>query len=136
MTERIRFYFDVLSPYSYLCHQFLKRYVPEWSKSHLITLEYYPVLIAGIMKSSGNIPPGSNQFKREYLLKDMKRTCEIHGITMNTRVLDTLFPIKTLEVQRILTAAKNDFQLANPSVYHRLIDCIWVPMIVPFVNSI
>lgn len=75
----VHFYFDLLSPYSYLAWQLLKRKIHgDWSK--LCRLQLHPVHLPTIMRQSGNIPPGRCPNKALWLRADLPRFCRLHGI--------------------------------------------------------
>lgn len=74
----IDFYFDFLSPYSYLAYTILKRLLAEeWSD---VKLHMYPFSLPKVIGRSGNIPPGSIPNKALYLQKDLIRTSRIYSI--------------------------------------------------------
>jgi glutathione S-transferase kappa 1 len=55
----IRFFYDIVSPYSYLAFEVLHRYQSLWNLN--IVLE--PIFLAGIMQGSGNAPLHPTQRK-------------------------------------------------------------------------
>ena len=59
MTKTIDFYFDVISPYTYLAHQkIIKKY-----KDKNINFNYKPILLGGLHKLAEITPPAFNKFK-------------------------------------------------------------------------
>ena len=69
MTRSIDFYFDFISPYSYLAYQKIK-YLNNKRK---ININYKPILLGGLHKLGGITPPAFNKHK----LKNMKNDCEL-----------------------------------------------------------
>ena len=69
MTKSIDFYFDFISPYSYLAYQKI-RYLNNNEK---ININYKPILLGGLHKLGGITPPAFNKHK----LKNMKNDCEL-----------------------------------------------------------
>lgn len=65
----IDFYFDFISPYSYLA---FKRMSQEKALS-TADIRWVPVNLPKLIKDSGNTPPASCRPKAMYLLKDLKR---------------------------------------------------------------
>ena len=61
--KRIRYYYDIVSPFSFLGFEILSRYESIWK----VEIEYVPFLLGAIMKESGNVPPATNPFKARYL---------------------------------------------------------------------
>ncbi|MDQ6998569.1 MAG: DsbA family protein [Mariprofundus sp.] len=65
----IDFYFDFISPYSYLAATQIKSFEIQ----HGITFHWLPVNLPRLMKESGNISPVSVKKKALYSLRDLKR---------------------------------------------------------------
>src|SRR5210317_517329 len=70
MTKTIDFYFDIISPYSYLAHKKIKKNY----KDKKINFNYKPILLGGLHKLAEITAPAFNKFKmnnmRGYLLVD------------------------------------------------------------------
>ena len=73
MTE-IEFYFDFLSPYSYLAYRLAR---VHFKKFNLILK---PISLPHIINLSGNVPPASLKVRGKFLLKDLKRSAEFYGL--------------------------------------------------------
>jgi len=67
--NRVDFYFDFISPYSYLAATQLERFAEE----NRIQFEWIPVNLPKLIKLSDNKPPGMIKNKAIYLLRDLKR---------------------------------------------------------------
>jgi len=65
----IDFYFDFISPYSYLAATRLDAF----SRQYGIEFEWIPVNLPKLIKHSGNTPPASIKNKALYSLRDLKR---------------------------------------------------------------
>lgn len=76
MTKKIEFYFDFLSPYSYLAW--------TWVRSQPYEFEYYPVSMATIIASYDTKGPAQIEPKRNYLFKDLLRATKMHNIPFTT----------------------------------------------------
>ncbi|XP_006210115.1 glutathione S-transferase kappa 1 [Vicugna pacos] len=68
LPRTLDFFYDVLSPYSWLAFEVLCRYKNIWN----VSLQLRPTLIAGIMKDSGNQPPAMLPRKATYLKNDIR----------------------------------------------------------------
>lgn len=78
MTEtEIDFYFDFLSPYSYLAYTIVRRHLLNDEK---IKFNLKPVSLPHIIFKSGNLPPGNLKVRAEYLKNDLKRSSEFYGL--------------------------------------------------------
>ena len=69
MTKSIDFYFDFISPYSFLAHKKLKLF----NANDKINIIYKPILLGGLHKLGGIIAPAFNRHK----MKNMKNDCEL-----------------------------------------------------------
>ncbi|KND04374.1 uncharacterized protein SPPG_00103 [Spizellomyces punctatus DAOM BR117] len=96
----IKFYYDVVSPYSYIAFHLLRRYRPTWN----FDLVLVPMFLGFTLKNVGTPPPAFNPVKVEYMRKDIGRIKTIHNIEMN--VFPNPFPANTLKAMRLLHAIK------------------------------
>ena len=93
MTNVIDFYFDFISPYSYLAHKKLK-YLNQNNK---LNINYKPILLGGLHKLGGITAPAFNERK----MKNMKNDCEL--IAKKNKIefkWNTKFPINSLYLMR------------------------------------
>ena len=58
MAVRIAFYYDCLSPFSYLAFSVLRRYRAVWN----LDLVLRPIILGGVMASTGNLPPAARHW--------------------------------------------------------------------------
>jgi 2-hydroxychromene-2-carboxylate isomerase len=86
----IDFYFDFLSPYSYLA----------WvnTRDRDLNFNYYPVSVPNIVASFETKGPGQIKPKRDYLMKDLFRYTEINNIPF---VLPPTLPFNSLYALRL-----------------------------------
>ena len=93
MTKSINFYFDFISPYSYLAYQKIK-YLNNKRK---ININYKPILLGGLDKLGGITPPAFNKHK----LKNMKNDCELVAKKNKIKFKWNIkFPISSLYLMR------------------------------------
>ena len=69
MTRTVNFYFDFISPYSYLAYKKLN----FLNKENNIRIIYKPILLGGLHKLGGITAPAFNKRK----MKNMKNDCEL-----------------------------------------------------------
>lgn len=67
--KQVDFYFDFISPYSYLAATQIDRF----SKEYHAHFDWIPVNLPKLIKLSGNKPPGAIRNKALYSLRDLKR---------------------------------------------------------------
>ena len=93
MSNHIDFYFDVISPYSYIAHKKIQK-IKENQKTIFI---YKPILLGGLHNLAGINAPAFNKFK----MKNMQSDCELVSkkndisFTWNSK-----FPINSLSIMR------------------------------------
>ena len=93
MTSVIDFYFDFISPYSYLALKKLK----FLNKDNRLNINYKPILLGGLHKLGGITAPAFNERK----MKNMKNDCEL--IAEKNKIefkWNTKFPINSLYLMR------------------------------------
>ena len=103
MTKSIDFYFDFISPYSYLAYKKLK----PLNQNNEININYKPILLGGLHKLGGITAPAFNKRK----MKNMKNDCELVAIKNNINFKwNTKFPIDSLYLMRGYLVIENQLQ--------------------------
>ena len=93
MTKCLNFYFDFISPYSFLAYKRLD----VLNKENKINIEYKPMLLGGLHNLGGITPPAFNERK----LKNMKNDCELIASKNNIDFKWNIkFPINSLYLMR------------------------------------
>ena len=93
MTKCIDFYFDFISPYSYLAFKKIK----SLQNKDQINFNYKPILLGGLHNLSGVIAPAFNERK----MKNMKSDCELIAKKNNIDFKwNNNFPINSLYLMR------------------------------------
>ena len=93
MTKSIDFYFDFISPYSFLAYKRIKII----NKKDKLKINYKPILLGGLHKLGGITAPAFNLRK----MKNMKNDCEL--VALKNKIdfkWNTKFPINTLYLMR------------------------------------
>ena len=93
MTKSIDFYFDFISPYSFLAYKKIKII----DKKEKLKINYKPILLGGLHKLGGITAPAFNLRK----MKNMKNDCEL--VALKNKIgfkWNTKFPINTLYLMR------------------------------------
>ena len=103
MSKVIDFYFDFISPYSYIAHQKIK----SINKSNEIKFNYKPILLGGLHKLGNITAPAFNERK----MKNMKNDCELIAMKNNIEFKwNTKFPINSLYLMRGYLIIKDDLK--------------------------
>ena len=93
MTRSIEFYFDFISPYSFLAYKKLK----SLNKNNEININYKPILLGGLHKLGNITAPAFNERK----MKNMKNDCELVAIKNNIEFRwNDKFPLNSLNLMR------------------------------------
>lgn len=71
----IQFYFDLVSPWSFVAYQVLRKYSQTWS----VPVEWCPVSLSYVMKYSGNKPPVTVANKGKYMMQEIARTRKMYN---------------------------------------------------------
>ena len=93
MNKAIEFYFDFVSPYSYLAH---KR-IHKIEKEKNIKFDYKPILLGGLHNLVGITAPAFINQKAKYLIRDCKMVAKKFNIKF---IFNPLFPINSLNLMR------------------------------------
>ena len=93
MTKSIDFYFDIISPYSYIAHKKIKN-IDENKK---ILFNYKPILLGGLHKLANIKAPAFNKFK----MNNMRKDCDLVSQKNNIQFeWNEKFPINSLYIMR------------------------------------
>jgi len=116
MIKTFDFYFDFGSPYTFLAHKQIR--VIE--KNYSIKIKYMPVLLGGLLKSTGLKANMDIPIKGKYMVRDSKLCAEKHKIEFK---FNNYFPITTLNLMRcVLVAKKKGFE---QNFINTIFDAIW-----------
>jgi glutathione S-transferase kappa 1 len=98
---QLELFYDVVSPYSYLAFEVLLRYRPRWK----LELVWRPALLAGVMKSVGNVPPATLPARAPNLARDLQRKARYYDVPMG---FPEDFPGNTLNAMRLTTLVQRE----------------------------
>lgn len=93
MSKQVEFFFDIVSPASYLAWTQLPGLVAETGAR----IVWRPMLLGGLFKLTGNSPPLAVPAKGRYTLRDFSRYAERYGVPFR---INPNFPINTVTVMR------------------------------------
>ncbi len=103
MTKSIDFYFDFISPYSYLGYKKLNLL----NQNNQINVNYKPILLGGLHNLGGITAPAFNERK----MKNMKNDCELIAKKNDIEFKwNTKFPINSLYLMRGYLIIKDDLK--------------------------
>lgn len=110
----VEFYFDFLSPYSYLAFKAIKLEPLD------APIELKPVVLPLIVKNFQLQGPAEIPVKRRYLLKDCLRKAKNLGIDFNP---PRRLPFNSLELLRLVAASEKEMAW---DLCDKIFDAIWV----------
>ena len=93
MSSHIDFYFDIISPYSYIAHKKIQKI----KKHQKVIFNYKPILLGGLHNLAGISAPAFNKYK----MKNMQSDCELVSKKNNISFIwSSKFPINSLSIMR------------------------------------
>ena len=101
MINSFDFYFDFISPYSFLAHKEIK--IIERRES--IKIRYKPILLGGLHNLHGIKAPAFIPAKAKHMVRDCKLIAEKKKIKFK---FNSYFPIKSLNLMRGVMVAEED----------------------------
>jgi len=100
MSSHIDFYFDIISPYSYIAHKKIQK-IKEDQK---VIFNYKPILLGGLHNLARINAPAFNKYK----MKNMQSDCELVSKKNNISFKWNLkFPINSLPIMRGYLSVEN-----------------------------
>ena len=93
MIKPFEFYFDFVSPYSFIAHQEIKKI----EKSDSVKIKYKPILLGGLHNLHSIKAPAFTPAKAKFMIRDCKLIAEKNKIKFK---FNSYFPIKTLSLMR------------------------------------
>lgn len=91
--HRVEFFWDAVSPYTYLAHELVLRMQDTWDAEVI----WRPFFLGAVMKDTGNRPPAQVPAKGKYLLKDLQDHMRLYGLPFQ---FPWEFPALTLTAMR------------------------------------
>ena len=116
MIKPFDFYFDFVSPYSFLAHKEIRK-IESKAK---IKVRYLPILLGGLHNLHGIKAPAFIPAKARHMIRDCKLIAEKNNTKFK---FNSYFPIKSLNLMRgVLVAEEDNFK----SYYiDSIFDTIW-----------
>ena len=101
MIKPLEFYFDFISPYSFLAHKQIKKIEDKEG----IKIIYKPVLLGGLHNLHGIKAPAFIPAKAKHMVRDCKLIAEKNNIRFK---FNSYFPIRSLNLMRGVLVAEED----------------------------
>jgi len=101
MIKPFDFYFDFVSPYSFLAHKEIRK-IEDRIK---IKITYKPMLLGGLHNLHGIKAPAFIPAKAKHMVRDCKLIAELNSVKFK---FNTYFPIKSLNLMRGVLVAEED----------------------------
>ena len=106
MIKPFDFYFDFVSPYSFLAHKEINKI----EKKNSIKIKYKPILLGGLHNLHGIKAPAFIPAKAKHMIRDCKLIAEKNRIKFK---FNSYFPIKSLNLMRGVFVAEEDNYKSN-----------------------
>ena len=116
MIKPFDFYFDFVSPYSFLAHKEIRKI----ESSERIKIRYQPILLGGLHNLHGIKAPAFIPAKAKHMIRDCKLIAERNNTKFK---FNSYFPIRSLNLMRGVFVAEED----NFKSYYidSIFDAIW-----------
>jgi len=101
MIKPFDFYFDFVSPYSFLAH----KEIIKIENKVKIKIKYKPILLGGLHNLHGIKAPAFIPAKAKHMVRDCKLIAERNSVKFK---FNTYFPIKSLNLMRGVLVAEED----------------------------
>ena len=101
MIKPFDFYFDFISPYSFLAHKEIRKIETKAG----IKINYKPVLLGGLHNLHGIKAPAFIPAKAKHMIRDCKLIAERNSVKFK---FNSYFPIKSLNLMRGVLVAEED----------------------------
>ncbi|MBD1172942.1 2-hydroxychromene-2-carboxylate isomerase [Pelagibacterales bacterium SAG-MED05] len=101
MIKPFDFYFDFVSPYSFLAHKEINKI----EKKNSIKIRYKPILLGGLHNLHGIKAPAFIPAKAKHMIRDCKLIAEKNKIKFK---FNSYFPIRSLNLMRGVLVAEED----------------------------
>ena len=101
MIKPLEFYFDFISPYSFLAHKQMRKI----ENNEGIKVIYKPVLLGGLHNLHGIKAPAFIPAKAKHMVRDCKLIAEKNNIRFK---FNSYFPIRSLNLMRGVLIAEED----------------------------
>ena len=118
MTKTVEFFYDFGSPTVYLAATQL----PDITATVGATIDWRPMLLGGVFKSTGNQSPVVVPAKAAYMNNDLKRFAKRYGVPFR---FNPHFPINTLALMRGAVAYQDDVVVSS-TYRDAIFRAIWV----------
>ena len=118
MTKTVEFFYDFGSPTVYLAATQL----PTIAGSVGATVDWRPMLLGGVFKSTGNQSPVAVAAKAAYMNDDLERFAKRYGVPFR---FNPHFPINTLALMRGAVAYQAD-AVVSSTYREAIFTAIWV----------
>ena len=106
LAREVSLFFDVVSPYTHINLHTWARYVQRWGPS--VSLALRPIFLGGVMKATGNKPPGLLPSRMRFMSQDIGRACAMSDIPILPIPSNFMSEVarEVVKVQRLVCAAQ------------------------------
>ncbi len=112
MSRKLEFFYDYVSPYSYLADSQVRKLGVE--------IIYRPMFLGAVMRATGNSPPKNVKAKGDYLDHDIARWVEHYSIPFK---MNPVFPQNTVNALRLAIVAQREGLFEG--VHEALFGAMW-----------
>lgn len=129
MSRTLEYFFDYVSPYSYLADSQIPGLVARTGAE----LVCRPMLLGGLMSETGNSPPATVPAKGRYMTADLARWVDRYELPF---AFNPHFPAKTITALRVSLVALEEDPASFPALKRALFRAVWVDKVDPGDTSV
>ena len=116
MIKSIDFYFDFISPYSFLAHKRIRKI----ENKENIKFIYKPILLGGLHNLAGITAPALIKTKKNFIVKDCEMVAKKFKIDF---IFNSKFPINSLNLMRGLLIVDDEIKKKYIDIFF---DAYWI----------
>lgn len=119
MSHSIDFYFDFVSPYSYIAAEVIDGVAAKYGR----TVKWHPMLLGVVFQKTGQQPLVNVPLKGEYSLRDFARSARYHGVPFR---YPEKFPVSSVTAARVFYWLLDEDCAKARSFAHAVFHAYWV----------
>ena len=115
MSRRLEYFFDYVSPFSYLADT----QIPALAERAKAEVLYRPMLLGGVFKATGNQAPVNIPAKGKYMSTELGRWTKRYGVRFT---FNPTFPINTVGLMRaaLVTIQEGSFRAYHDAIFRAM----------------
>nr|XP_002126524.1 glutathione S-transferase kappa 1-like [Ciona intestinalis] len=121
----VEFFYDTVSPYSYIAFQVINRCNKSWTN---MDLKLKPAFLPAVMQQTNNAPPAMVPARGRYMSHDLLRMADFYKVPfkMPRNISDVMMNKGTISAQRLLTVVATEAPQYLEGLSREIFMRVWV----------